>query len=119
MKALAITILFFTVFSTKNFAQNNSITADAEKIILDNSKMKVTEFVSIPGGNVCGKNSHTHGPHLTVILTDAEVELIMPDGKKMIQKAPAGTTFWSEAETHTIKNIGKAPVRVQIIETKN
>jgi len=83
MKALAITILFFTVFSTKNFAQNNSITADAEKIILDNSKMKVTEFVSIPGGNVCGKNSHTHGPHLTVILTDAEVELIMPDAKKI------------------------------------
>ncbi|MEO5591657.1 MAG: hypothetical protein ABIR15_20040 [Chitinophagaceae bacterium] len=119
MKALAITILFFTVFSIKNFAQDKIIAADAEKIILDNSKMRVTEFVSIAGGNVCGKNSHSHGPHLTVILTDAEVELTMPDRKKMIQKAPAGTTFWSEAETHTIKNIGKAPVRVQIIEPKS
>ena len=119
MKTLSIIVVLFTFFATKNFAQSNPVTADAEKVILDNIKMKVTEFVSIPGGNVCGKNVHSHGPHLTVILTDAEVELTLADGKKMVQKVPAGTSFWSEAETHAIKNIGKATVKVQIIETKS
>jgi hypothetical protein len=118
MKPFFITLLMITIFSTKNFAQTSPAVADAEKVVIDNNKIKVTEFTSIPGGGVCGKNIHSHGAHFTVILIDAEVELTLPDGKKMIQKVPAGTSFWSEAETHAVKNVGKAPVRIQIIETK-
>ena len=119
MKPFFITILVITIFSTKNFAQTSPIVADAEKIIVDNSKMKVTEFTSIPGGNVCGKGIHSHGAHFTVILTDAEVEITLPDGKKLVQKVPAGTSFWNEAETHAIKNVGKTPAKIQIIESKS
>jgi hypothetical protein len=119
MKPCIITVLLITLFATKNFAQSGAATADAEKVILDNSKMKVTEYTSVPAGNVCGKGTHSHGPHLTVILADAEVEVMLPDGKKVTQKAPAGTTFWSEAETHAVRNIGKTPLKVEIIETKS
>ena len=119
MKSFAVTVLFLIMLSTKNFAQSNSTPADAEKVLVDNDKMKVTEYTSIPGGSVCGKGIHHHGAHFTVILTDAAVEITLHDGKKIVQQVPAGTSFWSEPETHAIKNMGNTAVKVQIIETKS
>ncbi|MEJ0102138.1 MAG: hypothetical protein WDO19_06055 [Bacteroidota bacterium] len=119
MKKIIIAGLIIIAAATNANAQDKSITSDSEKIVLENNKVKVTQYVSIPKGNVCGKGVHSHAAHLTVILTDAEVEVTLPDGKKVQQKAPAGTTFWSEAETHEVKNIGASPIKIEIIETKN
>jgi hypothetical protein len=87
-----------------------------EKMILQNDHVKVTEYTSSPQEEVCGKGTHRHGPHLTVILTEATVQVTGPDGKTVEQKVPAGTTFWSEAETHQVKNSGKGVLKVQLIE---
>ncbi len=92
--------------------------AVVEKLILENKKIKVTEFDSEPGYDVCGPGKHSHPAHLTVLLTDAEVTVTLPDGKTIQQKAPAGAAFWSEAETHTVVNNGNKPVKSYIIETK-
>jgi hypothetical protein len=88
------------------------------KIIVDNGNVKVTEFESRPGKDVCGLGTHSHPAHLTVLLTDATVTVSLPNGKTTTQKLPAGTTFWSEAETHTVINSGTTTSRAQIIEHK-
>ncbi|MBS1681297.1 MAG: hypothetical protein JST48_06260 [Bacteroidetes bacterium] len=88
------------------------------KVIIDNDQVKVTELVSLPGKDLCGLGKHTHPAHLTVMLTDATVTVTTPTGKAITQKVPAGTTMWSEAETHTVINSGSKTSKVQIIEYK-
>jgi len=88
------------------------------KVILDNEKVRVTQYESQSGKDVCGSGKHSHGPHLTILLTDARVTITMEDGKVVTSNSPGGTTFWSEAETHIVINSGKAPIRAQIVEYK-
>ena len=111
----AITAVFLLTFS---FAAHAQTKPDLGKIIIDNSKVSVVEFESQPGKDVCGLGTHSHPAHLTVLLTDATVTVTLANGKTATQKLPAGTTFWSEAETHTVINSGKAVAKAQIIEPK-
>src|SRR5882672_5457536 len=108
-------IVILTVISATAYGQDKQAPAGAT-VVLDNENVKVTSFVSQPGKDVCGTGKHSHGPHLTVLLTDATVTVTQADGKVVINKSPAGTTFWSEAETHTVINSGKNVSRAQIIE---
>src|SRR5471030_1310641 len=108
--------IFFCAFIPK--ANTRHIDPTVEKLVLENKKIKVTEFDSEPGKGVCGIGMHSHPAHLTVLLTEAEVTVTLPDGKKIHQKAPAGAAFWSEAETHTVMNSGGKEVKSYIIEPK-
>lgn len=90
----------------------------APKVLIDNSKVKVTEYDGAPGKDVCGAGKHSHPGHLTVLLTAATVTITGADGKVVTQTVPAGTVFWSEAETHKVINSGSAPVKAYLIETK-
>jgi hypothetical protein len=112
----AITASFLMILSVSGYSQNQKSTAS--KIILDNEKVKVTEFESQPGKDVCGLGKHSHPAHVTVLLTEATVTVSLPNGKTMTQKLPAGTTFWSEEETHTVINSGQTVSKAQIIEYK-
>ncbi|MBI1769356.1 MAG: hypothetical protein HYR67_13385 [Bacteroidetes bacterium] len=96
------------------FAQS---TSDG-KVVLDNDNVKVYEFDSKPGKDVCGAGKHSHPAHLTVMLSDASVTITTPDGKVSTKKIKAGTTFWSPAETHMVVNSGMGQVKCQLVEVK-
>src|ERR1700744_5055048 len=112
-KHLLLMAVFCCLFALTTKAQTGS-----PKVVVDNSKMTVTQFYSMPGKDVCGKGKHSHPAHLTVLLTDATVTITTADGKTITQKAPAGTSFWSEAETHEVINSGKYPIKALIIVPK-
>lgn len=88
------------------------------KIILDNYKVKVTEYSGLPGNDVCGPGKHNHPAHLTVVLDNAWVKITTTEGKTVEQKVPAGAVFWSEEEHHAVVNKGNRQVRLYIIELK-
>jgi hypothetical protein len=114
MKKIAALFSLFICFATISAkAQTSQL-----KVLVDNDKVKVTQYYSLPGEGACGKGKHSHPAHLTVLLTDAEVTITGADGITTTQKAPAGTTFWSDAETHEVINSGKLPMKLLIIETK-
>jgi hypothetical protein len=117
MKKIFLTTMTCISFVIITNGQSTEATVNS-KVVLDNAKMKVTEFTAAPGKAVCGPGKHSHAAHLTVLLTDADVTVTLPDGKTVSQKAPAGAAFWSEAETHTVVNSGKSPVRAYIVEVK-
>jgi 2-C-methyl-D-erythritol 4-phosphate cytidylyltransferase len=87
------------------------------KITVDNEKVKVTEFTGAPNGDVCGVGVHSHGPHLTILLSDGKVE-VTRNGKKEQQEVFKGLSFWSEAETHSVINVGNSVVQSMIVEVK-
>jgi hypothetical protein len=88
------------------------------KVVLDNESVKVYEFESTPGKDVCGAGKHSHPAHLTVLLTDASITITTPDGKSSTKKFKSGSTFWSPAETHMVINSGAANVKCQLVEVK-
>jgi hypothetical protein len=95
------------------------IQPEAFRVVLENEKTRVLEFVSRPRTEVCGVGKHSHPAHLTVALSDARVRVTLPDGKKIVATNKPGDVFWSEAETHTVENIGGNEVRALIIEYKD
>lgn len=108
------------------FAPSTAVTQDAAKIqpeafrvVLENEKTRVLEFVSRPRTPVCGVGKHSHPAHLTVALSDATVRVTLPDGKTIVATNKPGDVFWSEAETHAVENIGGNEVRALIVEYKD
>ena len=112
MKTLLIVCLLFG--SHLLFAQSS---ADG-KVVLDNDNVRVYEFESTPGKDVCGAGKHSHPAHLTVLLTDATISITTPDGKVSTKKLKSGTTFWSPAESHMVVNSGSGQVKCQLVEVK-
>ncbi len=117
MKQLFLFAICFFSFAVYGKSQQN-IQVDTIKVILENNKVKVTEYVSNPGKDICGKGKHTHAPHLSILLTDAKVTATTPDGKTQIFDVTAGTAFWSEAETHIAINSGSKIAKAYLVELK-
>ena len=118
MKQLFLSAICLLGFAICGKSQQNSTPIDTIKVILENDKVKVTEYVSTPGKDVCGRGKHTHPAHLSIFLTDAKARLIMPDGKMQDFDMKAGTAFWSEAETHMVINNGNKSAKVYLVEVK-
>ena len=118
MKQLFLFAICFFGFAVYGKSQPDIRVSDTIKVILENDKLKVTEYTSTPGKDVCGKGKHTHAPHLSILLTDAKVTVTTPDGKTQIFDLKAGSTFWSEAETHIAINSGSKIAKAYLVELK-
>ncbi|MBK8503959.1 MAG: hypothetical protein IPL46_18170 [Saprospiraceae bacterium] len=119
MKQLFLSLFCLLGFVIFGYGQQNIAAIDTIKEILENEKVKVTEYASTPGKDICGKGKHSHPPHLSIFLTDAKARLTTADGKTQDFDLKAGTAFWSEAETHMVINNGNKSAKVYLIEVKN
>ena len=88
------------------------------KVVVDNASVRVYEFDSKPGKDVCGVGKHSHPAHLTVMLTDATITITTAEGKVLTKKLKTGDTFWSPSETHMVVNGGAGQVKCQLVEVK-
>jgi hypothetical protein len=88
------------------------------KVILENDKVKVTEFVSAPGVDACGSGKHNHNERLVIAVTDATIKMTTEDGKTQNLDLKAGTAFWGGTEMHTVVNTGKQPAKFYAVEVK-
>ena len=115
-------ILFITIclldFSIIVKSQTINVPRDTILLLLENDKMKVTEYISNPGKDACGLGIHDHNPHLTVLLTDASVIVSTENGKSQEIEVKAGATFWSNKETHAAINSGDKVVKAILVEPK-
>ena len=118
MKQLFLFAICFFGFAVYGKSQQDISVSDTIRVILENDKLKVTEYTSTPGKDVCGKGKHTHAPHLSILLTDAIVTVTTPDGKTQMFDLKAGSTFWSEAETHIAINSGSKIAKAYLVELK-
>lgn len=118
MKQLFLFATCLFGFAVCGKSQQNIFVSDTIKVILENDKVKVTEYVSNPGKDICGKGKHTHAPHLSILLTDATVTVTTSDGKTQIVDVKSGTTFWSESETHIAINSGSKVAKAYLVELK-
>jgi quercetin dioxygenase-like cupin family protein len=89
------------------------------KVIFENDRARVLEYVSKPGLGVCGQGRHFHPAHLTMMLTDGTVKGRRADGKAFSKEGKAGDVFAAPAETHEVENVGGRAVRMWMVEFKD
>jgi hypothetical protein len=118
MKKLFIIAVCITGFLWYGYSPAGPSGKDANKVILENDKVKVTEFHSLPGEDACGKGKHSHNERLVIAITDASIKLTTDDGKSQELDLKAGTAFWGGAETHMVVNTGKQPAKFYAVEVK-
>ena len=119
MKKLFIT-LFVVCFALVGKSQSESGKSGkfASQVILENDKVKVTEFDSEPGTDACGKGQHKHNERLVIAITDATIKMTTEDGKTQNLDLKAGTAFWGGTELHSVVNTGKQPAKFYAVEVK-
>lgn len=88
------------------------------KVLFENERMRVLEYIAKPGLGVCGQGRHYHPGHLSIQLTDAKVKIVQ-NGKTVVAQGKAGDMFWSPEEWHTVENIGGAEVHAYMVELKD
>ena len=112
---IALCVIGFSLYGKSPIAKSEN---ESSKVVLENDKVKVTEFLSLPGGGACGKGKHSHKERLVIAITDASIQLTTEDGKTQNLDLKAGTAFWGAAETHTVVNSSTKEVKFYAVEVK-
>jgi hypothetical protein len=87
------------------------------KLIIDNPFVRVLE-ARIPAGTE--EKPHRHLKGVSVCLTEYTLEArTLPDGQWVRNDRKPGTTYWSEAGLHQVRNIGKTESHTIRIELKH
>lgn len=89
------------------------------RVAFENDKVRVIEYHTGSEKDICGFGMHTHPPHAYIMLTDAKIRIVTPDGKETFENAKAGDVGWAGAEHHIAENILGNNAGVYIIEIKD
>jgi hypothetical protein len=89
------------------------------RVLLENEKVRVLEYIARPGLGVCGSGLHSHPDHVSIPLTDARVRVVGADGKPFVAEVKAGQPFWEPAGAHEAENIGGRNSRILMVEIKD
>jgi hypothetical protein len=86
------------------------------QLIIDNQFVRVLE-ARIPAGTE--EKPHRHLKGISVCLTEYTLESrILPDGQWVRNERKAGTTYWSDASLHQVRNVGVTTSHTIRIELK-
>jgi hypothetical protein len=86
------------------------------KLIIDNQFVRVLE-ARIPAGTE--EKPHRHLKGVSVCLTEYTLESrILPDGPWVRNARQVGTTYWSDASLHQVRNVGTTTSHTIRIELK-
>jgi quercetin dioxygenase-like cupin family protein len=87
------------------------------KVLFENERLRLLEYISKPGLGVCGQGRHYHPAHLSIPLTDGKVK-VTAGGKTFIADGKAGEAFWEPEVWHDTENIGRSEMRAYMVELK-
>ena len=105
---------FFTTIPLK--AQNITDVSKSSKVVLDNDKVHVVDFVSNPGD----KNAmHSHPDYLIYVIEGGTTKATTKDGKSETLVFKKGQTLWRNATTHITENVGKTKIHLLLVELKS
>jgi len=117
----AATLVIVLLLVRPSSAQNDDLDVlkvipENYKVILENPFVRVLE-ARIPAGTE--EKPHRHLRGVSVCMTEYTLESrILPDGKWVRNDRIVGTTYWSEASLHQVRNIGKTQSHTIRIELK-
>lgn len=88
---------------------------DKYRIILENECVRVLDYRDQPGDQT---SPHHHPPFVLYALGPFKRTITLPDGKVLNREFKSGQVLWSDAQTHTGKNVGETATHVVLVELK-
>ena len=85
-------------------------------VLLDNDRVRVTRVVLKPGEKMA-IHRHPFGD-IWMPRVNARVRSTPLDGKPVVNEVRANHVYWSDAETHSVENMGKTEYQSVVIELK-
>jgi quercetin dioxygenase-like cupin family protein len=113
---LVLSLFCFALFTAvPSKAQNITDVSKGSKVVLDNEKVHVVDFVSKPGE----KNAmHSHPDYLIYVIEGGTTKSTTKDGKSENLVFKKGQTLWRGATTHETENVGKTKIHLLLVEFK-
>jgi len=120
--AAAIALVAIALAARSSVAQNDDLDVlkvipENYKLIIDNPFVRVLE-ARIPAGTE--ERPHRHLKGVSVALTEYTLESrTLPDGQWVRNERKVGTTYWSDASLHQVRNVGTTESHTIRIELKH
>ena len=92
------------------------VDADHYTAEFENDQVRIVRIAYEPGEESV---MHYHPEAVAVYLTDAHVEMVLPNGETVEQQTRAGQHQLTPAGQHLPKNIGEAPLELVLVELKS
>src|SRR6185436_2272420 len=83
------------------------------KVLSDSAGIRILEATYNPGDSSA---LHTHADNAAYALSGGTATFFGRDGSKVENEMKTGTAFIRGAETHSVKNTGKTPLKVLLVE---
>ena len=118
LAAIVLCILVWTAWPASSQTDDDVLKVIPEnyKLIIDNPFVRVLE-AHIPAGTE--EKPHRHLKGVSVCLTEYTLESrTLPDGPWVRNERKVGTTYWSEASLHQVRNVGTTESHTIRIELK-
>jgi hypothetical protein len=118
----AMTIVMLLIWARVSASQTEDLDVlkvipENYTLIIDNPFVRVLE-ARIPAGTE--EKPHRHLKGVSVCLTEYTLESrTLPDGQWVRNERKVGTTYWSDASLHQVRNVGKTQSHTIRIELKH
>lgn len=94
-----------------------SVSPDRYKVLLDNSEVRVIEYVIRPGERDL---MHTSPPRVSYVVSGGILRVTMADGTSFVTDEKQGSAQWRNVlGKHYAQNVGTTPVRMVLVEVKS
>jgi hypothetical protein len=116
-----LTVVAFALIARPAISQNDDLDVlkvipENYKLVIDNPFVRVLEARIPPGTE---EKPHRHLRGVSVCLTEYTLESrTLPDGQWVRAERKVGTTYWSDASLHQVRNVGKTPSHTIRVELK-
>ncbi len=106
-----------TLLSTAVLAED-AVTADPGHytVEFENDRVRVIRIKYGPGEKSV---MHTHGPNVSVMLSEGSIRMNLPDGTIEDLSTNVGDAQWADKEEHLPENLSDEPMEVVLVEIKD
>jgi len=113
---ICISFLAAAFLSTASIGED-AVTADPQHytVEFENDKVRIIRIKYGPGEKSV---MHSHGPHVSILLTENATRMTLPDGTSAEATTEVGTAEWSDAQEHLPENLSDEPLEVVLVELK-
>lgn len=117
IKIFGIFVLAATFFSSTAIAED-AVKADPQHytVEFENDRVRIIRVKYGPGEKSV---MHTHGPNVSVLLSEGQIHMTYPDGTSEDMPSKVGVAMWSENEEHLPENLSDESLEVVLVELKD
>jgi quercetin dioxygenase-like cupin family protein len=96
-------------------AQDRALVVPSMKVLLNNDCVRV-QYHDVGVGQTAPM--HSHPGYVVYTLKPFKALITLGDGTRRISEHKAGEAYWNPPITHSVKNLGNAPIHNLIVEIK-